>query len=28
GGALGGFRWGLPVKRWLLDHEAAAGPAS
>lgn len=19
---LGGFRWGLPVKRWLLDHEA------
>ncbi|RZS44398.1 methylated-DNA-[protein]-cysteine S-methyltransferase [Herbihabitans rhizosphaerae] len=22
GGALGGFRWGLPVKRWLLDHEA------
>lgn len=28
GGALGGFRWGLDVKRWLLDHEAvAAGPA-
>ncbi|MQA25216.1 MAG: methylated-DNA--[protein]-cysteine S-methyltransferase, partial [Micromonosporaceae bacterium] len=26
GGALGGFRWGLPVKRWLLDHESA--PAS
>lgn len=24
GGALGGFRWGLPVKRWLLDYEAAA----
>ncbi|PXX68759.1 methylated-DNA-[protein]-cysteine S-methyltransferase [Nocardia tenerifensis] len=23
GGALGGFRWGLPIKRWLLDHEAA-----
>lgn len=22
GGALGGFRWGLPAKRWLLDHEA------
>jgi len=22
GGGLGGFRWGLPVKRWLLDHEA------
>jgi methylated-DNA-[protein]-cysteine S-methyltransferase len=21
-GTLGGFRWGLPVKRWLLDHEA------
>ncbi|HEX9259489.1 MAG TPA: methylated-DNA--[protein]-cysteine S-methyltransferase [Acidimicrobiales bacterium] len=26
GGGLGGFRWGLDVKRWLLDHEAA--PAS
>ena len=23
-GTLGGYRWGLPVKRWLLDHEAAA----
>ena len=22
-GTLGGFRWGLAVKRWLLDHEAA-----
>lgn len=22
-GSLGGFRWGLPVKRWLLDHEGA-----
>ncbi|CAM2867613.1 methylated-DNA--[protein]-cysteine S-methyltransferase [Skermania piniformis] len=22
GGALGGFRWGLPVKRWLPAHEA------
>jgi methylated-DNA-[protein]-cysteine S-methyltransferase len=22
-GSLGGFRWGLGVKRWLLDHEAA-----
>jgi methylated-DNA-[protein]-cysteine S-methyltransferase len=22
-GGLGGFRWGTPVKRWLLDHEAA-----
>jgi methylated-DNA-[protein]-cysteine S-methyltransferase len=21
-GSLGGFRWGLPVKRWLIDHEA------
>jgi methylated-DNA-[protein]-cysteine S-methyltransferase len=21
-GSLGGFRWGLPVKRWLLEHEA------
>lgn len=21
-GSLGGFRWGLPIKRWLLDHEA------
>jgi methylated-DNA-[protein]-cysteine S-methyltransferase len=23
-GGLGGFRWGLPVKRWLLDHEGQA----
>jgi methylated-DNA-[protein]-cysteine S-methyltransferase len=23
-GGLGGFRWGTPVKRWLLDHETAA----
>lgn len=22
-GGLGGFRWGTPVKQWLLDHEAA-----
>jgi methylated-DNA-[protein]-cysteine S-methyltransferase len=22
GGALGGFRWGLGTKRWLLDHES------
>jgi methylated-DNA-[protein]-cysteine S-methyltransferase len=22
-GSLGGFRWGLAVKRWLLEHEAA-----
>ena len=21
-GGLGGFRWGTPVKRWLLDHES------
>jgi len=21
---LGGFRWGLPVKRWLLDHESGS----
>ncbi|GAA0513538.1 putative methylated-DNA:protein-cysteine methyltransferase [Saccharopolyspora subtropica] len=21
-GSLGGFRWGLPVKRWLLNHES------
>ena len=26
-GSLGGFRWGLPVKRWLLDHEAPTAPA-
>ncbi len=26
GGGLGGFRWGTPVKRWLLDHEAANAP--
>lgn len=24
GGGVGGFRWGAPVKRWLLDHEANA----
>lgn len=23
-GALRGFRWGLPAKRWLLDHETVA----
>ena len=23
-GSLGGYRWGLPVKRWLLDHESAS----
>lgn len=27
-GSLGGFRWGLPAKRWLLDHEARARPLS
>lgn len=21
-GSLGGFRWGLPAKRWLLDYES------
>jgi methylated-DNA-[protein]-cysteine S-methyltransferase len=26
-GTLGGYRWGLGVKRWLLDHEAAPGRA-
>jgi methylated-DNA-[protein]-cysteine S-methyltransferase len=26
GGKLGGYRWGTPVKRWLLDHEAAHAP--
>jgi methylated-DNA-[protein]-cysteine S-methyltransferase len=24
-GGLGGYRWGVPVKQWLLDHEARAG---
>lgn len=28
GGALGGFLYGLGVKRWLLDHEAAGAPAA
>lgn len=23
GGTLGGYRWGLSVKQWLLDHESA-----
>ena len=27
GGGLGGFRWGLDVKRWLLDHESGAARA-
>lgn len=27
GGSLGGFRWGLPVKSWLLEHESRAGGA-
>jgi methylated-DNA-[protein]-cysteine S-methyltransferase len=25
-GGLGGFRWGTPVKGWLLDHEAQHAP--
>lgn len=27
-GGLGGFRWGLAVKQWLLDHEAGAARRS
>jgi methylated-DNA-[protein]-cysteine S-methyltransferase len=27
-GGLGGFRWGTPVKRWLLDHESANAAAA
>jgi methylated-DNA-[protein]-cysteine S-methyltransferase len=27
-GGLTGFRWGTPVKRWLLDHEAAHSSAA
>jgi methylated-DNA-[protein]-cysteine S-methyltransferase len=27
-GGLGGFRWGTPVKRWLLDHEAEHAPVT
>jgi len=27
-GGLGGFRWGTPVKRWLLDYEAAHAPVA
>jgi len=27
-GTLGGYRWGLPVKRWLLDHESGRHPAA
>ncbi|AEV88570.1 methylated-DNA--protein-cysteine methyltransferase [Actinoplanes sp. SE50] len=23
-GSLGGYRWGLPVKSWLLEHESSA----
>jgi methylated-DNA-[protein]-cysteine S-methyltransferase len=26
-GSLGGYLWGLPVKRWLLDFESAAAAA-
>ena len=25
-GSLGGFRWGLPAKRWLLEHEQVSSP--
>jgi methylated-DNA-[protein]-cysteine S-methyltransferase len=25
-GSLGGYRWGLEVKRWLLDFEDSRGP--
>ena len=29
GGGMGGFRWGLDVKRWLLAHESGSpGPAA
>jgi methylated-DNA-[protein]-cysteine S-methyltransferase len=28
GGGLGGFRWGTPVKRQLLDHEARYAPVA
>lgn len=27
-GLLGGYYWGLPVKRWLLEHEAAHAAAA
>ena len=27
-GGLGGFRWGTPVKRWLLDNEAEHAPVA
>lgn len=27
-GGLGGYRWGLPVKTWLLDHELRATGAT
>lgn len=26
-GTLGGFRWGLDIKRWLLDHESRSKAA-
>lgn len=25
-GGIGGFRWGLPAKRWLLEHETVVPP--
>lgn len=27
-GSLGGYGYGLPIKKWLLDHESGAGPAT
>jgi methylated-DNA-[protein]-cysteine S-methyltransferase len=27
-GTLGGFRWGLPAKQWLLRHEAGDAPGA
>ncbi len=27
-GGFGGYRWGVPVKRWLLEHEAAHSAGS
>ena len=27
-GSLGGYGYGLPIKRWLLDHEARSRPVA
>jgi methylated-DNA-[protein]-cysteine S-methyltransferase len=27
-GGLGGYRWGLDIKRWLLNHEQASAPTT